>query len=415
MTDTIIEAGSDSQAPTPSLFRDVAVLGWAFASGVSQLGDVIFFASLAYVAARLGSATLAGTVLACGAIPRAVLMLVGGAVTDRFDARRLMLTSDLACAVVLIGALVAIHIWGVSAPLLIAISGLFGIADAFYGPASGTLPRQLVASADLPRLSGLQQLIGRFSRIGGGPLGLALVAFGGFSAALTADAVSYLVIAATLLVVRPRWPRIRSASRSIIADIRDGMAYLARTPTIRDLVIALSGLNVFGGPVLSIGIALRTTQQGWTPEHLGILTGCIGAGAVLGTLGAMTLRLARPLRLALALMFVQAAAVALVGVLTYPGEVAAMLVVGVTAGLASPLMSGTVAAVVAEEYLGRTISVLSLADTGLLPLALVGFGALTAAAGLAVACAAFGAGFAGLMVFAITRPHITNISPRPKT
>ncbi|HEY2796022.1 MAG TPA: MFS transporter, partial [Micromonosporaceae bacterium] len=369
-----------------SLFRDTAVLGWAVAFGVSQLGDVVFFASLAYAAAKLGSPALAGTVLACAAIPRAVLMLLGGAVTDRFDARRLMLTSDIACAVVLVGALIAIHEWGTSAPILIAIGALFGTADAFYGPASATFPRQLVAADDLPRLAGFRQLIGRFTTIGGGPLGLALVAWRGFSASLAADAISYAVIALTLLVVKPRWSRSRSTGRGIIHDIGGGLRYLVRTPKVRDLVIALSGLNVFGGPVLSVGIALRTTQQGWSPYHLGILTGCIGAGAVVGTLTAMVVRPARPLRFALALMFVQAAAVAAVGLLSFPGEVAAMLVVGVTAGLASPLMSGTVQAVVDEEYLGRTNSVLSLADSGLMPISLAGFGALAGTAGLPIAC-----------------------------
>jgi MFS family permease len=397
-----------------SLFKDTAVLGWALAAGISQLGDVIFFVSLAYASAQLGSPALAGIVMACAATPRAILMLVGGAVTDRFDARRLMLASDIACALVLVAALAAIGEWGLSAPILIAIGASFGTADAFYGPASATFPRQLVAAEDLPRLAGVRQLISRFTTIGGGPLGLALVAFGGFRAALAADAVSYIVIAATLLAVRPRWPRARSTGRSIISDIRAGLAYLGRTPRVRDLVIALSGLNVFGSPVLSIGIALRTTDQGWGANHLGILTGCIGAGAVVGTLVSISRRPAKPVRFALQLMFVQAAAVAMVGLLTFPGEVAAMLVVGITAGLASPLLSGTVQASVDEEYLGRTSSVLSIVDTGMMPLALAGFGALVGAVSLAGACLLFGGAFAALMVFAITRPHISALAPAPK-
>jgi MFS family permease len=283
------------------------------AAGISQLGDVIFFVSLAYASAHLGSPALAGVVMACAATPRAVLMLVGGAVTDRFDARRLMLASDIACALVLLGALAAIDAWGLSAPVLIAIGACFGTADAFYGPASATFPRQLVAASDLPRLAGIRQLINRFTAVGGGPLGLALVAFGGLQAALAADAASYAVIAVTLLAVRPRWARARATGRSIAADIRAGLAYLRSTPPVRDLVIALSGLNVFGSPVLSIGIALRTTEQGWGANRLGVLTGCIGVGAVVGTLVSISRRPARPVRFALQLMFVQAAAVAAVG------------------------------------------------------------------------------------------------------
>jgi len=332
-------------------------------------------------------------------------------VTDRVDARRLMLGTDSARVCVLVAALAAIAAWGLSAPILIGIGVLFGIADAFYDPAVSSYPRQLVAAEDLPRLSGVRQLMSRFATIGGGPIGLALVAWQGFDTALIADAASFLVILVALVLVRPRWARERSPGRSVLHDVRGGLSYVVRTPHVRDLVIALSGLNVFGGPVLSVGIALRTTQQHWNPAWLGILTGCIGAGAVVGTLGALIGRPRRPVMFGLMLMFVQAAACAAVGVLNFPGEIVAMLVVGITAGLASPMLSGTVQATVAEQYLGRTSAVLGLADTGLAPLAFAGFGALAGAAGLATACAAFGLAFAALMVFAVTRPHLATLAP----
>jgi MFS family permease len=423
---SVVAAGDPSPSPAPPsvevaplvpprpLFRDTAVLGWALARAVSDIGDAVAFVAIAYAAARLGSPAVAGLVLAAAATPRAIFMLIGGAITDRVDTRRLMIGTDLARIAVLIAALVAIAVWGVSAPLLIAIGVPFGIADALYIPASATFPRQLVATGELARLAGLRQLMTRIATIVGGPLGLALVAVGGLSAALAADAVSFVVIAVVLVAVRPRWPRGRSAGRSVVGDVRSGLGYLGRTPPVRDLVIALSGLNVFGAPVLSVGIALRTTQQGWSPTGLGLLTGCIGAGAAVGTLAVMAHRPQRPVLFGLQLMFVQAAAVAAVGVLPYPGEVTAMLVVGVTAGLASPLLSGAVQAVVAEQFLGRTSAVLSIADTGLAPLALAGFGLLVSTSNLAAACLAFGLAFAVLMVFAVSRPHLAELTPAGK-
>ena len=407
------QASAGSVTPAVSarpLLRDTAVLGWALARGVSDIGDAVAFVAIAYAAARLGSPAIAGLVLAAAATPRAVFMLIGGAITDRVDTRRLMIGTDVARVAVLAVALAAIAVWGVSAPLLIAIGVPFGIADAFYIPASSTFPRQLVATTDLARLAGVRQLMTRIATIVGGPLGLALVAFGGLGAALAADALSFLVIAVVLVAVRPRWPMTRSAGRSILGDVRGGLGYLGRTPPVRDLVIALSGLNVFGAPVLSVGIALRTTQQGWSPNGLGLLTGCIGIGAAIGTLAIMAYRPRRPVRFGLQLMFIQAAAVAAVGLLSYPGEVAAMLVVGLTAGLASPLLAGAVQAVVAEQFLGRTSSVLSIADTGLAPLALAGFGLLVGASGLAAACLAFGFAFAVIMVFAVSRPHLAALT-----
>jgi MFS family permease len=348
-------------------------------------------------------------VLACATIPRALLMLVGGALTDRLDARKVMLISDLGRVVVLGAALAVFAARGASPGLLIAVGFLFGVADAFYDPASSAFPRQLVPTGELVRLSALRQLIGRFAGVAGAPLGGLLVATSGLGGAMATDALSFLVILVVLVLVRPRWPRAKSTGTSVRADVRDGLRYLRRTPRVRDLIIALSGLNVFVSPVLSVGLALHVTQNGWGAARLGLLTGAIGAGAALGTLVAMRWRPAYPLRAAMILLFGQAAALVLVGFAPFLVTLAAMVVVGVVAGLGSPMLSGAFQATVDEEYVGRASAVLSIADDGLAPVAMAGFGALAQLTGLATAAAAFGAGFALLLAFALSRPHVRHL------
>src|ERR1043165_4900008 len=64
---------------------------------VSVLGDHFFVIALPWLVLQLTGDSLAmGTVLALSAIPRALLMLVGGALTDRFSPRRLMIASNAA-------------------------------------------------------------------------------------------------------------------------------------------------------------------------------------------------------------------------------------------------------------------------------------------------------------------------------
>ena len=55
---------------------------------------------------------------------------------------------------------------------------------------------------------------------------------------------------------------------------------------MRSLVVALSGLNLFVGPALAVGMALRVTQEQWGAHTLGVLEACVGAGAAAGALGA---------------------------------------------------------------------------------------------------------------------------------
>jgi MFS family permease len=393
----------------PPLWRDRLTLGWAFAGGVSAIGNEIWFVALAFAAAQLGSASLAGFVLACATIPRALLMMVGGAVTDRFDSRRMMITSDAARVVVLGIAFVVFSVQGVSAALLIAIGIAFGTVDAFYGPASRSFPLQLVPRPELGRLAALRQLIGRFARIVGAPLGGVLVVVYGLGGAMATNALSFLVILGVLIAVRPRWPRARSTGKSIRADLRDGLVYLRRTPRVRDLIIALSGLNVFVSPVLSVGLALHATRQGWGAAGLGWLTGGIGMGAAVGTVVAMRWRPAYPVRTALLLLFFQAAALATVGLAPYAMTLGAMVVVGIVAGLASPMLAGAFQATVDEEYLGRAGAVLSLSDDGFAPIAMAGFGALAELTGLAAAALSFAVGFTALLSFSLSRPHVRSL------
>src|SRR5574338_510602 len=64
--------------------------------GISLLGDQFYMIALPWLVLSLtGNALAVGTVMAMAGIPRALFMLVGGALTDRFTPRKLMIGSNL--------------------------------------------------------------------------------------------------------------------------------------------------------------------------------------------------------------------------------------------------------------------------------------------------------------------------------
>src|ERR1700742_1185215 len=91
---------------TPSVaYRDGNVLRWTAAYTASVSGDVVFFLTLSWAVTRVAGPAQVGAVLAVGAIPRAVLMLVGGVIADRYGPRRVVIGSDLArCLIVFCAA-----------------------------------------------------------------------------------------------------------------------------------------------------------------------------------------------------------------------------------------------------------------------------------------------------------------------
>jgi len=114
--------------------------------GISLLGDQFYLIALPWLVLSLTGNTLAvGTILAMAGIPRALFMLVGGALTDRFTPRRLMINSNLARMALtgLLAVLVLtnlIQLW-----MLYALALLFGLANAFFFPTQTSNVPQLVS------------------------------------------------------------------------------------------------------------------------------------------------------------------------------------------------------------------------------------------------------------------------------
>ncbi|MBW2092334.1 MAG: MFS transporter, partial [Deltaproteobacteria bacterium] len=119
--------------------------------GFSVLGTQFYMIALPWLVLRLtGDPFKMGTVLALAGIPRALFMLVGGALTDRFSPRTLMLCSNFARMVVvsLLTALVLtenVDLW-----MMYLLGLIFGLADAFYFPAQASI---------MPRIVDLEHLL----------------------------------------------------------------------------------------------------------------------------------------------------------------------------------------------------------------------------------------------------------------
>ncbi len=377
---------------------------------LADLADRAWLVVLAFTAASAGSPLVATLVIAAGTVPRAVLVLAGGAVADRLPTRPLLVLADVVRAVALVVAVLCLSVDGFPVlPLMVAVGVVFGAADAVHLPAVGTMPRQLVPAEGLIRAAGLRQMGGRVAYLAGPPLaGVALSALL-LPRTLGALVVPFALAAVVMGLVRTRYPHEEARSQSVVASVRELIVHLRGHDDSRRLVYSLVGLNFFAIPVVTIGVALRVTAEGWGPTRLGLLLGLVGAGAIVGTLITFRLRSPRPLRLAYAMLTLQGVALAVIGVAPQWGVAAALALVGLTSGLACPPLAGMLQARVEPTYLGRVYSLISLADDGFLPLALAGFGAVTALIGLAWTVAVSGLGMVAWMGASLCRRQLRDL------
>lgn len=399
----------------PRFSRDIAVHSWITVKALSDAGDAIWTIALAWTAVQITSPAIAGLVVAAGTIPRAVVLLFGGVLADRANARRIMIVFNL----LRVGVLVFVALWVLAHPptvvVLMIAAVAFGVCDAFYEPSAATIGRQLVRTEDLPSYSAVMQTATRLGTMGGAALGGFLVAHAGVGGSASINALTFTAVIAFIAIwLRPRFALARAARESALRGILRGFTHLKDAPATRTLVLSLSGLNLAVGPATGIGIALRAHDEGWGAQAVGIFEALIGLGAAAGALAVAKWRPRREALGGFRALVIQGAGIILIGVgpvwLTGIG----CLVIGLTAGFASVLLGATFAATIDTAYLGRMSSITRLGDDVVMPLAMAAFGALAAATATWVAFTVFGIALMGMMTFPLRNRRFREMSLRSR-
>ncbi len=174
------------KAAHPLAVRDFRLL-W-IGESISLLGDQFYMIALPWLVLQLtGSALALGAVLALASIPRALFMIIGGALVDRFSPRSVMFASNLV-RMVLVGVLALVVLaGGIQLWMLYVLALAFGTADAFFFPASSAILPALLESDQLEMGNTLMQGMAMLSMFVG-PV-IAGVVIAALSGSQTADAV----------------------------------------------------------------------------------------------------------------------------------------------------------------------------------------------------------------------------------
>ena len=382
-------------------FRDPNVLRWLGAYTTSVTGDVAYFLILSWTAIRAAGPAQVGAVLAVGAIPRAVLMLGGGVLADRFGPRRVLLASDVVRCAVVLGAAALTGIDGPRLWPLYVVALLFGVVDAVFMPAVGALPPRLTEHDQLARVQGMRVLAVRFSNAVGPLIASFLLAAQGAAGAFAVVGVLFGVSVGLLRVVRVG--PVEAAGRAgtgecaprgrLLGELRDGLRYLRGHRRLRRLVWVIGlGEMCFSGPLFA-GLVLLADERGWGTAALGWILTAFSVG---GAVSALTMAVARHVAGAGAVLagslLATAVVVTALGRIGSPGSAIALGgLLGALSGVAMVLGNALLQKEAEPRYLGRLTSVTTLCTLGLSPLLYPLTGLVAAAWGAATCFAACGA------------------------
>lgn len=260
--------------------RDFQVL-WS-SQVLSTLGSAATRVALPLlILAETGSAAQAGAVGFAQTLPFLVWFLPAGAWVDRWDRKRLMLTTE-AARLVAIGGIAAMAATGnVSLWLVMVAAFVEGTGVVFFELAEAAALPHLVPKAQLPQAIAQNQGRQQGANLLGPPVGGALFGLGrGFPFGF--DAITYLVSFVAVLSLRPALQGARDLSDiSLTADIRLGLGWLWRQHFLRALSFVAAALN-FTIPALVLALVVRAQELGADPARVGLLTSAFGIGAMSG-------------------------------------------------------------------------------------------------------------------------------------
>ena len=267
---------------TPLRHRDFRLL-WS-AMTVSLVGDGIFLIAMVWQAYALWNAPAALSVLGIGmTVPTIACLLLGGAISDRFDRRRILLYSDLARAVV-VGVLAGLALFGGLSFLVLAVLvALYSVGTAFFTPAFEAFVPDIVPRPDLAAANSLDQFVRPLAlRMAGPALGGLLVASLGTGPAFALDAASFAVSAGIILTLRTKRSfELEAPPASNLKAIADGLRFVRKHVWLwGTLGSAAIAYLAFLGPTEVLLPYLLKNELHASAGDLGLVFAAGGIGAV---------------------------------------------------------------------------------------------------------------------------------------
>lgn len=269
--------------PRAQLPRSFWLLWWA--TTASSLGDGIRWVAFPLIAASISRDPAAvALVSAAGLLAWPLFGLVGGAVVDRSDRRRLMWRTDILRAV-LVGAfagLVASDHGTIAA--LAAVSFLLGVAETFFDNAASAIVPQVVSYAQLETAnSQIMSTQTVMLSLVGAPVGGALFALAR-SVPPAFDAASFALSALLILLMQGRYhTRDAAAAGTIGSDIAVGLRWLINHRLLRTLAILLGVLNATFGAADAVLVLYSLEILHLSNVGFGLLLALLAVGGVLGS------------------------------------------------------------------------------------------------------------------------------------
>ncbi len=365
---------------------------------ISQTGSWMQFTALGYLLDQLTKAPIyLGLLGLSQAIPRLLFALIGGVAADRFDRRRVLLSTNLVLmgSAALLGVLAytgQIQVWHI-----LVIGAFNSLTQSFDAPARQSMIPTLVGEAHLMRAVSLSAMALNGSGVFGPSLGGVLIALTGVAGCFFVNALSYTAVLMALL--RMKVPAQAVGGLSFRQDFQEGLSLLGRHRHLLAVLAVIGVLSFFGRPYIRLMPALAREVLQVGPQGLGVLQSAVALGAILAVFVVGTIGHTVPRgRVLLTTATVAGAMVVLVGFSRwFASSVVLLVLAGVNQALAMASANTLLQTTVQPDQRGRIMGLYSMVNFGMFSLGTLPMGALAGLIGVGPALS-----LGGVAVIALT-------------
>ena len=371
----------------PSLLRPLRNRNYAllFTGQLTSLvGDQLYVVALPFLVLAHAGVRELGLVLMCFGIARIATVPIGGVLADRMDKRKLMLLTDFGralCVLTVAGAAFGPELSMLTVMALTAVLG--GLEGLFLPPSYAILP-DILSDDELPAGNALNTALESAASFVGPALAGLVVAVFTPGVALTIDAATFVVSAATLLAIRVTPRGADEAGEGDEDQTAEGssrmgfLRFLAVSRFVQLTLLIMLFSNLAFDAMAEVALPVFSLDYlGAGAQGFGVMLSAFGAGAVVGGLLTDALfRLPRHGLIALGLGAVQGIALALVPLVGggLAGASVLLAASGLTIGVLNAFFMTHLQQRVPPHLLGRTMGVLTMTIFGAQPVSVLAAG-----------------------------------------
>jgi MFS transporter, DHA1 family, staphyloferrin A biosynthesis exporter len=346
---------------------------------IGNAGDWMDQIALGWLIWQLtGSGTYLGLLAFFRAAPILFFTLLGGALADRIERRRLMQGTQTFAMVLalLLAALVltdVVQVWHV-----LAIAALRGVFMSLNMPTRQALISDIVGKDQLMNAIALNSATMNLTKILGGSIGGILITVIGIGGVFLINGLSFivLIVALAMMTIPPMTKPLHR--KSIVGSIGEGLSYIRDNSLMKSLIILALVPMLLGMPYMTLLPVFADTVLDIGNEGYGILVACTGIGAMVGALTIAALSGMRHRgKVMLVVMILFGVMLFLFSRSSYP-LLSFVLLLGVGAGQTTfmALNNTLLQSLSSDEMRGRVMSIFFL-NRGMLPLGTLGAGIAT--------------------------------------